>query len=159
MIDLSTREVPAPLATGNAILLDSDGKIRMQYVVSDPDPDVGDGTQGTMAVILTASETAGFVALGFPDESGGMVGAQAVVGTPQYNMIVKYDLKGYADQAALLDEQQTLMDASVEAVDGDIVLKLRKFLVEEGGNDIIVDGSWYPGRPGMEIIDSLGCWC
>ena len=74
-------------------------KLWVQYVVSDPDPDVVDGTRGTMAVTLTASDTAGFVALGFLDESGGMVGAQAVLGIPQYNMIVQYDLKGYADQA------------------------------------------------------------
>ena len=56
-------------------------------------------------------------------------------------MIVKYDLKGYAEQSALPDKYQTLMDASVESVDGDIVLKFKKFLVEERGNDIIVDGS------------------
>ena len=55
-------------------------------------------------------------------------------------MIVKYDLKGYADQSVLTDKQQKLMDVSVEAVDSDIVLKLKKFLVEEGGNDNIVDG-------------------
>ena len=33
------------------------------------------------------------------------------------------------------------MDAYVEAVDGDIVLKFKKFLVEEGGDGIIVDGT------------------
>ena len=70
MIDLSAGEVPAPPATANAILLDSDGKIWMQYVVSDPDPDVGDGTRGTTAVTLTASDTVGFLALGLPDKSG-----------------------------------------------------------------------------------------
>jgi len=80
------------------------------------------------------------VALGIPGASGGMVGAQAILGIPQYNMTVKYDLIGYAAQAALPDVQQTLMDASVESVDGDIVLKFKKFLVEEGENDIIVDG-------------------
>ena len=32
-----------------------------------------------------------------------MVGAQAVVGISQYYMIVKYDIKGYNDQTALLD--------------------------------------------------------
>ena len=32
------------------------------------------------------------------------------------------------------------MDSSVEAVDSDIVIKLKKFLVEEGENDNIVDG-------------------
>ena len=119
MVDLSTGEVPAPSEIGNDILLYSDGKIRMQNVVSDPEPDAGDGTRGTMAVTLTASDTSGFVALGFPAKSGGMFGDKAVVGIPQYNMIVKYDLKGYADQSALTDEQQTLMDASVEAVDGE----------------------------------------
>ena len=44
VIGLSTGEVPSPPETGNYILLDSDGIFRMQYVVSDPDPDVGDGT-------------------------------------------------------------------------------------------------------------------
>ena len=62
-----------PPSTGNDILLDSDGKNRMQYAISDPGPDVGDGKRGTMAVNLTAIDTAGFVSLGFPDESGGMV--------------------------------------------------------------------------------------
>ena len=47
----------------------------MQYVVSDPEPDVGDGTRGTMDVTLAGSDTSGFVDLGLPDESGGMVGA------------------------------------------------------------------------------------
>ena len=68
-----------------------------------------------------------FVSLGLPDESRGMVGDQAVVGISQYNIIVWYELEGYADQAAMLDKQNTLMYASVEAVDGDIVLKLKKF--------------------------------
>ena len=84
-----------------------------------------------MAVTLNAREIAGFVALAFPDESGDMVGSQAVVCIPQYNMIFKYYLKGYSKQAALTDKHQTLMGASVEAVDGDVVLKFEKFLVEE----------------------------
>ena len=33
-----------------------------------------------------------------------MVIDQAVVGIPQYYMIVKYDLKGYSDQAVLPKE-------------------------------------------------------
>ena len=59
VIDLSTEEVPAPPATGNDILLYSYVKIRMQYVVSDPGPYFGDGTRGTMAVTLNASNTLG----------------------------------------------------------------------------------------------------
>ena len=119
-----------PPETSNDILLDSDRKIWMQYVVSDPDPGVGDGIRETMAVTLVTSNTSVFVYLGLPDESGDMVGSQSVVGIPQYNMIVKYDLMGYADQAALPNEQQTLMYAYVDAVDGYIVLKFKKFLVE-----------------------------
>ena len=72
-------------------------------------------------------------------------------------MIVKYDRKGYSDQGTLLDEHQTTMNDSVEAVNGDIVLKFKKFLLEEGESDLIVDGSWYPGRPGMNIFDALDC--
>ena len=65
MIDFSTGEVSVTPATGNDILLDSDiildsnGKIRMHYVVSDPDPDVGYGKHKTMGVTLTASEKGG----------------------------------------------------------------------------------------------------
>ena len=47
-------------------------------------------------------------------------------------MIVMHELKGYSDQAALPYKHQTLMDDSVEVVDGNIVLKFKKFLVEEG---------------------------
>ena len=80
MIELFSVEVLAPPETGNDILLDSDGKNWMQYVVSDPEPDVGDGKQGTMAVTLNTRNTSGFVALGFPDESYGIVGAQSIIG-------------------------------------------------------------------------------
>ena len=61
-----------------------------------------------------------------------MVGYQYIVGIPQYNIIVKYDLKVFSYQAALTDKQHTLVDASAEAVYGDIVLNFKKFLVEEG---------------------------
>ena len=65
MIDLSTGEVTSPLSTVNDILIDSDilinsnGKIWMQYVVSDSDPDVVDGIRKTMGVTLIASENRG----------------------------------------------------------------------------------------------------
>ena len=85
--------MPEPPETGNDILLDSDGKIWMQFVVSDPEPDIGDGKRGAMSVTLSSSYTEGFLVIGFPYESGGMVGAQDVVGIPHFNMIVKYDLK------------------------------------------------------------------
>ena len=41
MIGLSIGEVPVPPATGHDILLNSDGKIQMQYIVSDTDSGVG----------------------------------------------------------------------------------------------------------------------
>ena len=43
MIELSTGEVPAPPENGNAIILDNDGKICMQYILSGPDPIIGGG--------------------------------------------------------------------------------------------------------------------
>ena len=73
----------------------------MQHVVSNLDPDAGYGKQGSMAVTLTAIDTVVFVDLALPDKWGGMVGYQDVIGIPQYNMIVKDGLKGYADQAAM----------------------------------------------------------
>ena len=98
-------------ATGNDILLDSDiildsnGKIRMHYVVSYPEPDVGNGTQETMGVTLTSRVKRGVVDPGLPDESGGMVGSQDIVVIPQYYKLVKYNLKGYSGQAALPNKQ------------------------------------------------------
>ena len=94
MIEISPGEVPEPQETGDNILLDSDGKIWIQCVVSDIDTDVGGGTRVTMSVTLTASNTSGSMSLVFPDESGGMVEAQAAVCISQYNMIFKYSLKG-----------------------------------------------------------------
>ena len=82
MIYPSTGDVLSLPETGNDILLYSDGKIRMQYVVSYPDPNGGDGTRGTMAVTLTLSDTAGFVPLGLTYDSGGLIGYQAVVCIP-----------------------------------------------------------------------------
>ena len=65
------------------ILLDSDWKVWMQYVISNLDPDIGDGKRETMGVTLTASDKwVGVVDLDLPDESGGMVGAQDVLGNP-----------------------------------------------------------------------------
>ena len=75
-------EVQVSPENWNDIILESDGNIRMQYVVYDPDPDVGYGTWGSMYVTLTESDTSGFVDLGFPDDSGGMVVSQAFVGIP-----------------------------------------------------------------------------
>ena len=63
MIGIITGEVPAPPVTGNYILiysdilLGSDGQNWMQNVVSDPDPDVGDRTLGTICVTLNTSDT------------------------------------------------------------------------------------------------------
>ena len=94
-----------------------------------------------MDVTFTAKNTAGFLDLALPEESRGMVGDQAFIGITQYNMIFKYNLEGYSDQPALPDEQHTLMDDSVEAVYGEILIKFKKLLVEEGENDIIVDGT------------------
>ena len=112
--------------------LGSDIKICMRYVISDPDPDVGDSTRETMGITFTASWKGGVVDLVFPNESGVMVGAQSVVCITQYNMIVNYDLKGYSNQAVLLDEHHTLMDDSVEDVYDYIVLKFKTFPVEDG---------------------------
>ena len=66
------------------------------YVVSDPDPGVGYETQGTMDVNFTANETTGFVALGLPDETGGVFIYHTAICIPRYNIIVKYESKGYA---------------------------------------------------------------
>ena len=89
VIGLSTVEVPAPPATDNDILLDSDipldsdQKTQIQHVVYDTDPDFGDSTLETMGDTLNGSDKGGGVYLGFPGESGCVVGSQAVVGIHQ----------------------------------------------------------------------------
>ena len=45
------------------------------------------------------------------------------------------------------------MDASAEAVDGDILLKFKKFLVEEGENEISVSG---PQNFIFVFVDTVG---
>ena len=63
--------------------------------------------------------------IGLPDDSGGMIGAQAAVGIPQYNTIVKYDLKGCSDQEALPYKHKRLMDAFIEAAYSEILFKFK----------------------------------
>ena len=82
-----------------------------------------------------------------------MVGSQAILGIPQLQMAVRYDLKVYAEKVVLPDKHQTLMDDSVEAVDSEIVLKFNKFLLQEGGGDIIVSG---PQNFIYEFADTVG---
>ena len=53
-------------------------------------------------------------------------------------MIVKYELKEYANQATMPDKQQTPIDASVGDVYGDIVLKIKKLLLKEGGMTLLL---------------------
>ena len=81
-----------------------------------------------------------------------MFGSKAVVVIPQYSMIFKYYLKGYADQSALPDEQQRIVDDYVEDVDGDIVLKFKKFLVEEGEMKLL---SMVPRTSSMHLMTLL----
>ena len=81
-----------------------------------------------------------------------MVGAQAVVGIHKYYMIVKYEFKGYSDQAELPDEHQILMYDYFEALYGDIVLKFNKFLEEEGGDESL---SMVPKNSSMYFLTLL----
>jgi len=81
--------------------------------------------------------------LGFAfSETGLMIGSEAVLGLPEENAVKKYYLTGKSTGSieVMPDVQQTLMDASIEIVDGQTIMKFTKFLSENGEIAILPSG-------------------
>ena len=75
-------------------------------------------------------------------EEGQMTGSIAIIGLPDEDTVLKYDLGGKGDgqQVVMDDDRQTLMDASIVQEDGVTTMTFAKLLVEEGEIPILEEG-------------------
>eukprot|EP00584_Thalassiosira_punctigera_P019506 CAMPEP_0172555966 /NCGR_PEP_ID=MMETSP1067-20121228/62037_1 /TAXON_ID=265564 ORGANISM="Thalassiosira punctigera, Strain Tpunct2005C2" /NCGR_SAMPLE_ID=MMETSP1067 /ASSEMBLY_ACC=CAM_ASM_000444 /LENGTH=646 /DNA_ID=CAMNT_0013344617 /DNA_START=62 /DNA_END=2002 /DNA_ORIENTATION=- len=67
-----------------------------------------------------------------------MNGAEAIIGVPEENSVLKYDLTGTA--TAMSTDSQTLMNTSITQDDGKTTMEFAKLLVEDGEIPIVEKG-------------------
>ena len=103
--------------------------------------DVDYGSSAGMHVLQVCmrSETGGWLGFGV-SPSGMMVGAEAVIGLPDENTVLKYSLngKGPTSVVAMNATNQTLMGRNIQQENGVTVLSFEKYLKE--GKDPIKHG-------------------
>jgi len=75
-------------------------------------------------------EIDGWIGLGF-SPSGNMANSQAVIGIPDEDTVLKYDL-AIGRATPMNEDRQTLRDTSIEIVDGKTTMSFTKLLVEDG---------------------------
>ena len=96
----------------------------------------------TVSVILTVPATA-WLSFGFSDNGGFMTGSEAVIGFPGTGEVKKYSLSGRSISGVtpMPDNQQTLIDASIQQTESSTTLRFTKILAEEG--EITIDGNGF----------------
>jgi hypothetical protein len=119
----------------------------MSFVVNVADERAGG--QDTLTMIYEVPENS-WVAIGFSNNGGLMIGSEAVIGLPDENLVQKYTLSGKSDAGVqpLADEQQTLIDASIIQEGGVTVLQFTKILEEAGEIPIVVGQNTFLGSYG-----------
>jgi len=96
--------------------------------------------QDTITVRYTVPQLS-WVAIGVNPTGTGMVNGEVVIGRPTDNTVLKYRIT--ARNAAAINEQpnQTLINPSLEQVDGSTILTFTKLLVEDGEHTISAGGN------------------
>lgn len=99
--------------------------------------------KGTLTVELTYNGE-GWVAFGTSPD-GKMIGGQVVIAMPDEAPSAtnpgKYNLNQKSDSGIVLSDQQTLINATFEQLNGQTILRYTKLLVESGENAITADAS------------------
>ncbi|KAL7541858.1 hypothetical protein ACHAXR_011295 [Thalassiosira sp. AJA248-18] len=75
-------------------------------------------------------------------EEGKMIGSNAIIGLPDENLVLKYDLNGKSagQVVAMADDKQTLMDTAIVQEGGKTTIEFTKMLVEDGEIAILEEG-------------------
>jgi hypothetical protein len=124
----------------------------MQYRINWNDTRVGKDTI-TIAYRVPAI---GWLAIGFSDSSGVMVGSEAVIGVPSTNQVLKYSLDAEVVSGIVPLQSQTLMDQSVvqDAAASTTTLVFTKIMAEDGEKQVIAGLNTFLGAYGSS--NSLG---
>ena len=83
-----------------------------------------------------------WVAFGI-SEAGQMIGSDAIIGLPDENTVLKYDLEGKSTNlvVAMEEDKQTLMDSGIVQEGGLTIMEFTKLLIEEGEIPILEEGT------------------
>jgi cytochrome b561 len=129
-----------------------DGSV-LQFTVNKEDARTGG--QDTITVVYTVP-TAAWAGIAFSGNGGFMIGSEAVIGLPDAETVLKYNLNAQnPDGVVPFDEaQQTLIETSVIQDDVSTVLTFTKILAEDGEIPIAIGENTFLGAWG--ISNDLG---
>lgn len=129
----TTVEPSCPSSFSSTIDIDSIATLFYAIVPSNP----AESNNGIFCAKLIA-DSIGWIGIGISPD-GEMGGSVAIVGLPDDNSILKYDLgNGFVDPMS--EEKQTLRDTSITQQDGQTIMTFTKLLVESDELPILTDG-------------------
>jgi hypothetical protein len=148
---LSTLFVLATAQDGGLTAVALEGALQgstLEYVVVEADERAG-GQDTVTVVYMVPSEA--WAAIGFSNNGGFMSGSEAVIGLPDEGVVQKYFLNERTTSSVvpMPEEKQTLMDTSIEQVDGNTILRFTKILVEDGEIPIVIGENTFLGAYGI----------
>lgn len=93
-----------------------------------------------------------WVAIGFTNNGGLMVGSEAVIGLPDTGQVLKYFMNSQLNEGVvpMPDAQQTLLETSIEQNAGLTTMRFTKILEEPGEVPIAIGGNTFLGAYGFD---------
>jgi len=120
----------------------------LEYVVNRADSRAGG--QDTVTMTYTVPRE-GWLAIGFTNGDGMMIGSEAVIGFPGSGEVQKYSLSAYENAGVLPmpEEQQTLIETAIFQEDGNTSMRFTKILNETGEVPIAIGTNTFIGAFGF----------
>lgn len=112
----------------------------LEYLINVADARAGG--QDTVTMSYSVPEE-GWVAIGFTNGNGLMIGSEAVIALPETGQVLKHGLASYAGVVPMPDNQQTLIDASVVQENGTTKMQFTKILNEAGEIPIAIGSNTF----------------
>lgn len=114
----------------------------LEYLINIADARAGGQDTVTMSYSVPQD---GWVAIGFTNGNGLMIGSEAVIALPETGQVLKHNLASYANTGVvpMPDNQQTLIDASVVQENGTTKMQFTKILNEVGELPIAIGGNTF----------------
>lgn len=121
----------------------------LDYIVNTADPRAGGKDTVTMTYSIPKQA---WVAIGFTNNGGLMVGSEAVIGLPDTGQVLKYNMNSKLNEGVvpMPDAQQTLIETSIEQDESLTIMRFTKILNEEGEIPIVIGGNTFLGAYGFD---------
>jgi hypothetical protein len=123
-VDPAASQLSCPDALDQSTQIDSSATLYYAVVTSN-----SDGSGNGLFCGRLEAEDDGWIGIGFSSD-GTMYGSQAVIGIPVEATVLKYDLTSTA--TLMSEDRQTLSGTFIDEIDGMMIMKFTKLLIEEG---------------------------